>query len=289
MKGIVLAGGAGTRLYPITKCISKQLLPIYDKPMIYYPLSILIQLDIKDILLITTPEDLNTYKKLLSNGENLGITLTYEIQSEPRGIADAFKVGKHFIGKDSVALILGDNIFYGEGLIEKLIAAKKNKKGATIFGYYVDNPSAYGVVEFDDKGKVIAIEEKPKKPKSNYAVPGLYFYDNNVVDIAHEIKPSDRGELEITAVNEKYLKEGDLYVELLSKDVTWFDTGTYEGLIGAATFVMEKYKEEGIVIGCIEASAFDRGYITKEHLERLIEGINNSTYRQYLEDIIVKN
>lgn len=286
MKGILLAGGTGSRLFPITKCISKHLLPIYDKPMIYYPMSTLIQLGIKDILIISTPDSINTYKKLFSDGEQFGVHIYYEIQEEPKGIADAFRVGKDFIGDDSVVLILGDNLFYGEDLIETLMAAKENNKGATVFGYYVDNPSAYGVVEFDDRGKVISINEKPKDPKSNYAVPGLYFYDNDVIRIAHEIIPSKRGELEITAVNKKFLDEGNLYVKLLSENVAWFDTGTYDGLINAATFVQEKLKDCGISIGCIEACAFKKGYITKEQIILLAKELKNSSYNQYLNRLI---
>lgn len=282
MKGIILAGGKGTRLYPMTKCVSKQLLPIYDKPLIYYPLSILLLAGIKEILIISTPEDIDDYKMLLSDGSQIGVELSYAVQETPRGLADAFILGEGFIGDDSVCLVLGDNVFYGQDMTRYLRCAIENLKGATIFGYPVKNPTAFGVVEFDADNKVVSIEEKPTKPKSNYAVPGLYFYDNRVVEIAKNVKPSARGEIEITAVNNAYLKSGDLRVELLGRGIAWLDTGTPEGMLKAAQFVEAVQDRQGFYISCIEEIAWRRGFITTEQLRSIGESLKMTDYGQYL-------
>lgn len=285
MKGIILAGGKATRLYPITKSVCKQLLPIYDKPMIYYPLSVLMLAGIKDILIITTKEALPQFKALLSDGKNFGVRFTYKVQDKPRGLADAFRVGEDFIGKDSVCLVLGDNIFYGHGLQELLIEAAKKKTGATIFGYYVSDPQRYGVVEVDSKNRAIHIEEKPKNPKSNWAVTGLYFYDNEVVKIAKSIKPSARGELEITDVNNAYIKKNKLDVSFLGRGYAWLDTGTYNSLIEASTFIRTIEDRQGLKIGCVEEVAYRKGYISKADLKTLAKDIRTS-YGEYLLKIV---
>ena len=264
MKGIVLAGGSGTRLYPITKAVSKQLLPLYDKPMIYYPISVLMLAGIKEILIISTPRDLPMYKDLLGDGSGLGIKFEYEVQENPNGLAEAFIIGEEFIGNDNVALILGDNIFHGHRFTEILERATNIEEGAVIFGYYTNNPEAFGVVEFDDEWNVLSIEEKPEKPKSNYIVPGLYFYDNDVIEIAKNVKPSDRGEVEITSVNEEYLNRGKLKVELLGRGMAWLDTGTHEGLLEAANFIETVQKRQSLYIACLEAIAYLKGYIGEE-------------------------
>ena len=285
MKGIILAGGSGTRLYPITKAVSKQILPLYDKPMIYYPLSVLMLSGIREVLIISTPRDISVFKELFGDGKWLGMKFEYAVQDKPRGLADAFIVGKDFIGNDSVALVLGDNIFYGQSFTSTLnkAAEKVNTKGgAVIFGYYVKNPTAYGVVEFDKSGKVLGIEEKPSVPKSNYAVPGLYFYDNSVVKIAADIKPSDRGEIEITEVNNTYLKREELNVELLGRGMAWLDTGTYDGLLEASNFIATIQKRQGMYVSCIEEIAFRNKWITKEQLLDLAKGYKTE-YGRYLE------
>ncbi|MBQ7352533.1 MAG: glucose-1-phosphate thymidylyltransferase RfbA [Clostridia bacterium] len=282
MKGIILAGGKGTRLYPMTKAVSKQLLPIYDKPLVYYPLSILLLAGIKDILIISTPEDTPVYKQLLGTGEEIGINLTYKVQESPRGLADAFILGEDFIGNDSVCLILGDNVFYGPNLTKILRDAIKNDTGATIFGYPVKDPRAFGVVEFDKNHKVLSIEEKPENPKSNYAVPGLYFYDNRVVEIAKNIKPSARGEIEITAVNNAYLEMGELNVALLGRGMAWLDTGTPEGMLKASEFVKTVQDCQGFYVSCIEEIAWRRGFISTEQLLSLGEKLKMTDYGQYL-------
>jgi len=282
MKGIILAGGNGTRLYPITKGISKQLLPIYDKPMIYYPLSVLMLSGIREILIISNPEYIDMYKRLLNDGSHLGLKIEYKIQEKPRGLADAFIVGEDFIGEDSVCLILGDNVFYGQGFGPKLQKASKVEKGAVIFGYYVTNPSEFGVVEFDERGNVLSLEEKPSKPKSNYAIPGLYFYDNSVVEKAKNLKPSVRGELEITDLNREYLKERQLRVELLGRGFAWLDTGTYDGLTNAADFVKTIQKRTGLFIACLEEIAYRNKWITKEELIRLGKEYEKTEYGQYI-------
>ena len=290
MKGIILAGGAGTRLYPITKAISKQLLPIYDKPMIYYPLSVLMLAGIKDILIISTRSDLFLYERLLGTGESLGMKFQYKIQETPKGLADAFILGKDFIGKDSVVLILGDNIFYGQGLSTTLRQSRETvekTKNAVIFGYYVKDPTAYGVVEFDDKWKAISIEEKPAKPKSNYAVPGLYFYPNDVIQKAKNTKPSARGEIEITSVNNDYMNENRLKVQLLGRGSAWLDTGTYDGLLEASNYVATIQKRQGLYISCIEEIAYRKKWITKEQLLKLASGYKTE-YGAYLK-FIAKN
>lgn len=282
MKGIILAGGKGTRLYPMTKAVSKQLLPIYDKPMIYYPLSILMLAGIREILIISTPEDTPVYEKLLGDGKRIGITLSYKVQETPRGLADAFILGEDFIGEDSVCLILGDNVFYGLDMTSTLHAAMAQNTGATIFGYPVKDPRSFGVVEFDRGGKVLSIEEKPEKPKSNYAVPGLYFYDNRVVEIAKQVQPSARGEIEITAVNNAYLALGELRVTLLGRGMAWLDTGTPEGMLKAAEFVEAVQDRQGFYVSCIEEIAWRRGFITKEQLHSLGEELKMTDYGQYL-------
>ncbi|MEZ2324838.1 MULTISPECIES: glucose-1-phosphate thymidylyltransferase RfbA [Bacillus cereus group] len=282
MKGIILAGGSGTRLYPITKSISKQLVPIYDKPMIYYPLSVLMLAGIKEILVISTPNDLSQFEELLGDGSNLGISIQYEIQEQPKGLAEAFVIGKDFIGQDSVALVLGDNIFYGQGFTEVLQKAVKLEEGALVFGYYVKNPEDYGVVEFDYLGNVLSLEEKPVNPKSNYAVPGLYFYDNEVVEIASKIQPSLRGELEITSINEEYLRRGKLKTELFSRGMAWLDTGTHSSLLEASNFVEAVQNRQGLYISCIEEIAFRKGYINEEQLVKLAEPLVKTEYGKYL-------
>ncbi len=286
MKGIILAGGSGTRLYPITRVVSKQLLPVYDKPMIYYPLSVLMMAGIRDILIISTPEDLPLFQKLLGDGAQLGLSFSYAGQPRPEGLAQAFLIGKSFIGNDRVCLILGDNIFYGHNLTATLRRAVQLEKGGIIFGYMVRDPQRYGVVEFDSQGKVISIEEKPKKPKSNYAVPGLYFYDNNVVKIASNLKPSARGELEITDVNMTYLRRDELRVELLGRGFAWLDTGTHEALEQAASYVQVIQERQGLKIACIEEIAFRLGYIGKDDVERLAADMMVNDYGQYLMNII---
>lgn len=282
MKGIILAGGKGTRLYPMTQIVSKQLLPIYDKPLIYYPLSMLLLAGIREILIISTPDDLPNYEKLLGTGERIGVKFSYKVQEEPRGLADAFILGEEFIGDDNVCLILGDNVFYGKDISKVLWNARDRKVGATIFGYQVKDPTAFGVVEFDKNHKVVSIEEKPEQPKSNYAVPGLYFYDNRVVEIAKNVKPSARGEIEITAVNNAYLEMGDLYVEILGRGVAWLDTGTPKGMLKAAEFVEVVQDRQGFYLSCIEEIAWRRGFISTEQLMKLGEELKMTDYGQYL-------
>ena len=286
MKGIILAGGSGTRLYPLTKSISKQIMPIYDKPMIYYPLSVLMLANIRDILIISTPRDLPLFKDLLGDGSDLGITLKYKVQEKPNGLAEAFIVGEEFIGNDNVALILGDNIFYGSGFTGLVEQAADLTEGAIIFGYPVKDPKAYGVVEFDETGKAISLEEKPKNPKSNYAIPGLYFYDNTVIKKAKSIKPSARGELEITAVNEEYLKEGKLNVIQLGRGTAWLDTGTHEALLQAANYVEALQNRQGFYIACIEEIAYQKGWINKEQLQKLSKLLMKTEYGKYLNELI---
>ncbi len=282
MKGIILAGGKGTRLYPMTKAVSKQLLPIYDKPLIYYPLSVLLLASINEILIISTPEDIPVYKKLLGTGEQIGVKFSYKVQDTPRGLADAFILGEDFIGNDSVCLILGDNVFFGQDFTRILKRAMERENGATIFGYPVKDARAFGVVEFDKDRKVISIEEKPKIPKSNYAVPGLYFYDNRVVEIAKKVKPSDRGEIEITAVNNAYLEMGELNVVLMGRGMAWLDTGTPEGMLKASEYVEAVQSRQGFYISCIEEIAWRRGFITIQQLMELGQELKMTDYGQYL-------
>lgn len=288
MKGIILAGGSGTRLYPLTKAISKQIMPIYDKPMIYYPLSTLMLAGIREVLIISTPRDLPVFEDLLGDGHQLGMKFEYAVQKDPRGLADAFIIGEEFIGKDAVALVLGDNIFYGQSFSKVLKNAAKrteSQPGATIFGYYVRDPKEYGVVEFDETGTAVSIEEKPEEPKSNYAVPGLYFYDNDVVEIAKNVKPSHRGEIEITSVNNEYLKRGNLKVETLGRGFAWLDTGNHDMLLAAADFVSAFQKRQGLYISCIEEIAYKRGFIDAEQLKELAEPLMKTEYGQYLMEI----
>ena len=288
MKGIILAGGSGTRLYPLTKGVSKQLLPIYDKPMIYYPLSVLMLSNIQDILIITTPEDAAGFKRLLGDGSNFGVRISYAEQPSPDGLAQAFLIGEDFIREDDVCLVLGDNIFYGQHFSQMLHQAVENiekDKKATIFGYYVKDPERYGVAEFDEKGNVISLEEKPKKPKSNYAVVGLYFYPNKVIDIAKKIKPSERGELEITSVNQEFLKSNNLKVQLLGRGFAWLDTGTHDSLMEASNFVETLEKRQGLKISCLEEIAFKKGWITKEKLIEVAQPLSKNAYGQYLFDL----
>lgn len=285
MKGIILAGGSGTRLYPLTKAISKQIMPIYDKPMIYYPLSTLMLAGIREVLVISTPRDLPVFKELLEDGKQLGMTFSYAVQEQPRGLADAFIIGVDFIGKDSVALVLGDNIFYGQSFSRVLRSVASRESGATIFGYYVRDPREYGVVEFDEDGKAISIEEKPEHPKSNYAVPGLYFYDNDVVEIAANVKPSARGEIEITSINNEYLRRGTLRVETLGRGFAWLDTGNHDSLLDAADFVAAFQKRQGLYISCIEEIAYKRGFIDKEQLLKLAEPLMKTDYGKYMVEV----
>lgn len=288
MKGIILAGGSGTRLYPLTKAISKQIMPVYDKPMIYYPLSTLMLAGIREVLIISTPRDVVVFEELLGDGSQLGMDIQYAIQEQPNGLAEAFIIGADFIGKDAVALVLGDNIFYGQSFSQVLRRAAdrtESEPGATIFGYYVRDPREYGVAEFDENGKAISIEEKPENPKSNYAVPGLYFYDNSVVEIAKTIKPSARGELEITAVNNAYLERGDLHVETLGRGFAWLDTGNHDMLLAAADFVSAFQKRQGLYISCIEEIAYKRGFIDKEQLVKLAQPLLKTDYGKYLMEI----
>lgn len=286
MKGIVLAGGSGTRLYPITKGVSKQLMPIYDKPMIYYPLSVLMLAGIRDILLITTPHEQEAFKRLLGDGRSVGLRLSYAVQPSPGGLAQAFLIGREFVGKDNVALVLGDNIFFGHGFPTLLQNALNRKSGATVFAYPVRNPEAYGVVSFDAQGKAISIEEKPRAPKSNHAVPGLYFYDNKVLDMAAGLKPSPRGELEITDLNRAYLERGELFVEKLGRGIAWLDTGTHESLLQAAEFIQTIQERQGLKVACLEEIAFEQGYINADELRAAAEPMKKNEYGQYLLNLL---
>ncbi|MDO4294097.1 MAG: glucose-1-phosphate thymidylyltransferase RfbA [Eubacteriales bacterium] len=285
MKGIILAGGSGTRLYPLTKAVSKQIMPVYDKPMIYYPLSTLMLAGIREILIISTPRDLPVFEELFGDGRQLGLSMSYAVQETPRGLADAFLIGADFIGTDSVALVLGDNIFYGQSFSRVLRQAAEREKGATIFGYFVRDPREYGVVEFDENGKALSIEEKPEHPRSNYAVPGLYFYDNDVVEIARNVKPSARGEIEITSINNEYLRRGTLMVETLGRGFAWLDTGNHDALLDAADFVAAVQKRQGMYISCIEEIAFRRGFISREQLLALAEPLMKTNYGKYLVEV----
>ena len=282
MKGIILAGGSGTRLYPVTKAISKQMIPIFDKPMIYYPLSILMLAGIREILIISTARDILVFQELLGSGNELGLSISYEIQESPKGLAEAFIIGEEFIGNDSVALILGDNLFYGHGFTGMLEKAVNNKLGATIFGYYVKNPKDFGVVEFDSDGKVVSLEEKPKNPKSNYAIPGIYFYDNSVIEKAKAVLPSERGELEITSINEMYLKENSLSVISLGRGMAWLDTGTFDGLLEASNFVKTIQTRQGIMIACLEEIAYNKGWIDDIQLLERSKSLEKTSYGEYL-------
>lgn len=286
MKGIILAGGSGTRLYPVTKAISKQITPIYDKPLIYYPLSVLMLAGIKDILVISTPRDIGTFEELLGNGSDLGLRIEYAIQEHPNGLAEAFIIGENFIGNDACALVLGDNMFYGHGLTGIVKEAAKRETGATIFGYYVNDPKSFGVVEFDKNGKAISLEEKPKVPKSNFAIPGLYFYDNSVIEKAKMVKPSKRGELEITTLNEMYLNEGTLNVLSLGRGMAWLDTGTHDGLLEASNFVKTIQSRQGVMVACLEEIAYGNGWISKEKVEELAKPLLKSDYGKYLMNLI---
>ena len=285
MKGIILAGGSGTRLYPLTKAVSKQILPVYDKPMIYYPLSTLMLAGIREILIISTPRDITVFEELFGSGEQLGLRIAYAVQEYPRGLADAFLIGADFIGTDSVALVLGDNIFYGQSFSRVLKAAAEREEGATIFGYYVRDPREYGVVEFDENGRALSIDEKAEKPKSNYAVPGLYFYDNNVVEIAGNVKPSARGEIEITSINNEYLRRGTLHVETLGRGFAWLDTGNHDSLLDAADYVAAVQKRQGLYVSCIEEIAYKRNFITREQLLALAEPLMKTNYGKYLVEV----
>lgn len=286
MKGIILAGGSGTRLYPLTKSISKQIMPIYDKPMIYYPLSVLMLANIREILIISTERDLPVFRELLGDGSDFGVRLEYKVQEKPNGLAEAFLIGEEFVGNDNVALILGDNIFFGSGFSGLLEEAGKIKEGAVIFGYPVKDPTSYGVVEFDQNGKAISLEEKPKVPKSNFAIPGLYFYDNTVIEKAKNVKPSNRGELEITTVNEMYLNEKNLNVKILGRGIAWLDTGTHEALLEAANFVEAIQKRQGFYIACIEEIAYKKGWIDNKKLEELAKTLQKTEYGKYLKELI---
>ncbi len=286
MKGIILAGGSGTRLYPVTKSISKQITPIYDKPMIYYPLSVLMLAGINEILVISTPRDLPAFKELLGTGKEHGLEISYAVQKNPNGLAEAFLIGEDFIGDDSCALVLGDNIFYGHGLTGMVKEAALRQDGATIFGYYVNNPKDFGVVEFDEVGKAVSLEEKPEKPKSNYAIPGLYFYDNTVVEKAKKVKPSDRGELEITTLNEMYLKEGSLNVISLGRGMAWLDTGTHDALLEASNFVKTIQSRQGVMVACLEEIAYKNGWINKDQVAEHAKPLMKSHYGEYLMDLI---
>ena len=286
MKGIILAGGSGTRLYPVTKAISKQITPIYDKPLIYYPLSVLMLAGIKDILVISTPRDIGTFENLLGNGSDLGLKIEYAIQEYPNGLAEAFIIGENFIGNDACALVLGDNMFYGHGLTGIVKEAAKREAGATIFGYYVNDPKSFGVVEFDENGKAISLEEKPAVPKSNFAIPGLYFYDNTVVEKAKSVKPSHRGELEITTLNEMYLNEGTLNVLSLGRGMAWLDTGTHDGLLEASNFVKTIQSRQGVMVACLEEIAYKNGWISKEKVRELAKPLLKSHYGEYLMNLI---